>query len=283
MTTSTSLYQLILNLLRDPEALADFQDNPEGYFAACGDFTADDVHDALTLIQDDDSSVRAVPPPVRRSDDSDSDDDSDDSDDDDSDDDSGTEDAIRYLNTYITNNYIDDRDTIVDNSVNQDIDTDGGDFDQDIDIDSVVASGDGSVAAGGDIEDSTITSGDDNQVGDDNVRGEDNVVGDDNQVVGGEDNTVAFGDGDADRADFGDVTVDTGSALSVGSVAAGEVDVDDSFNHETTETTTTTDVEDSFTTDDDVSTSAGDDSSTDVTADSHDETDARVLSPDAAG
>ncbi len=37
MTTSTSLFELLLNLLRDPEALAAYQDDPEGYLASCGD------------------------------------------------------------------------------------------------------------------------------------------------------------------------------------------------------------------------------------------------------
>ena len=47
MTTSTSLYELILNLLRDPQALEDFQDNPDAYLASCGDFSSDDVKDAF--------------------------------------------------------------------------------------------------------------------------------------------------------------------------------------------------------------------------------------------
>src|SRR5687767_6866533 len=141
MTVSTSLYELILNLLRDPKALEDFRDDPDAYLASCGDFSPDDVKDAIELIRDhdDDSSSRdsghtvhvAPPsdPPEPR------------------DGETEHEAAVRYLNTYVTNNYIDDRDTTVDNSVNQQIDTDGGDFDQNIDIDSNVASGDGAVAA----------------------------------------------------------------------------------------------------------------------------------------
>ena len=66
----------------------------------------------------------------------------------------------------------------VDNSVNQQIDTGGGDFDQDIRHPAPTASGDGAVAAGGDIRNSTVTSGDGNQVGDDNIRGDGNVQGD---------------------------------------------------------------------------------------------------------
>ena len=104
---------------------------------------------------------------------------------------------MQYLNTYVTNNYIDDRDTTVDNSVNQQIDTHGGNFDQDIDVHSTVASGDGAVAAGGDIDHSTITTGDHNQVGDGNVAGNGNVVGDHNQAVTGDRDTTSFGHGDA--------------------------------------------------------------------------------------
>ena len=51
--------------------------------------------------------------------------------------------------------------------MNQHIDTDGGNFNQDIGND--VAAGDGAVVAGDDIDDSTITTGDDNQVGDGNI------------------------------------------------------------------------------------------------------------------
>ena len=82
--------------------------------------------------------------------------------------------AVEHLSRFITNNFIDDRDTTVDNSVNQQIDTGGGDFDQDIDIDSNVASGDGAVAAD-DITDSNVVTGDDNVVGDGNVTGDGNV------------------------------------------------------------------------------------------------------------
>jgi hypothetical protein len=222
MTVSTSLYELILNLLRDPKAMEDFQDDPQGYLASCGDFSADDVKDAIELIRDHDDdddnnrdgghTVHVAPPsdpPEPR------------------DGESEHEAAVRYLNTYVTNNYIDDRDTTVDNSVNQQVDTGGGDFDQDIDIDSNVASGDGAVAAD-DISDSSVVTGDGNVVGDDNVTGDDNVIGDDNQVVSGDDNTTSFGDGDATSTDIGgDLTVDDGSSFSSGS---GDTNIDNSDN-----------------------------------------------------
>ena len=82
----------------------------------------------------------------------------------------------------IPNNYtyssVDDRDTIVDQSVNQNIWA-KGDVKQSFD-DSVIASGDGAIAAGDDVDDA-IT-GDGNVVGDGNVtgNGDGNVTGDDN-------------------------------------------------------------------------------------------------------
>jgi hypothetical protein len=222
MTVSTSLYELILNLLRDPKAMEDFQDDPEAYLASCGDFSADDVKDAIELIRDNDDdnsngrdsgpTVHVAPPsdpPEPR------------------DGESEHEAAVRYLNTYVTNNYIDDRDTTVDNSINQDIDNRGGIFDQDIDIDSNVASGDGAVAAD-DITNSDVVTGDDNVVGDDNVTGDDNVVGDDNEVVSGDDNTTSFGDGDATSTEVdGNVTVGAGGSFSSGS---GDTEIDNSDN-----------------------------------------------------
>ena len=229
MTVSTSLYELILNLLRDPKAMEDFQDDPEAYLASCGDFSADDVKDAIELIRDNDDdnsngrdsghTVHVAPPsdpPEPR------------------DGESEHEAAVRYLNTYVTNNYIDDRDTTVDNSVNQQIDTGGGDFDQDIDIDSNVASGDGAVAAD-DITNSDVVTGDGNTVGDENVVGDGNVTGDNAQVVSGDDNTTSFGEGDATSTEVdGDVTVGDGGSFSSGS---GDTVIDNSDN--------STDIEDS--------------------------------------
>jgi hypothetical protein len=206
MTDSSSLLDWILNLLRDPETRAVFEADPNGYAADHGfpELAPRDVYDALCLIADNRSAgydhrgggadgggagVHYPPPPHP---------------------DSG-DDAPRYLRSYLTNNYtsIDDRDTRIDNSVHQRIDTDGGDFHQSMDNDPVAASGDGAVAAGGEIRDSTLTTGDAN------------VVGDGNQAVTGDDNTTAFGSGDAVDASFGDARFGDGSAVSVGGDASG--------------------------------------------------------------
>ncbi|MDT7629962.1 MAG: hypothetical protein QOI50_1892 [Pseudonocardiales bacterium] len=196
MATTTSLLDWLLSLLRDPDARAAFQADPDGYLNECGfhDVSSADVHDALSLISDSDHSHNNhgvhYPPPH---------------------DYHGHNDAGHYLNNYITNNYttIEEHNTNIDNSVHQDIDTHGGDFDQVIDNDPVVASGDGAVAAGGDIRDSTLTTGNGN------------VVGDGNHAVTGDGNTTAFGSGDATTADLGRTNVGDGGSVSIGGNAYG--------------------------------------------------------------
>ncbi|WP_219413875.1 hypothetical protein [Pseudonocardia nigra] len=220
MSENLTLLEFIRELLFNVEMRDYFAAEPEKALEehGLGHLTADDVHDALVLINEEDQDadfsreyntggnhVEALPiavpaAPAHHGDDHGS--------------------AIEYINRYITNNHVDDRDTTVDNSVNQQIDTDGGDFDQDIDIDSTVASGDGAVAAGDDIEDSTIVTGDDNQVGDGNVAGNGNVVGDGNQAVTGNDNTTSFGSGDANSVEVGDdLTVGDGAGFATGGSA----------------------------------------------------------------
>lgn len=212
-----TLMEFLRSLMFDDEARQDFAENPDHALeqAGLGDLNAEDVSDALTMMHDDSQSADfsrdynggdqevniAAPSPVEHHDGG------------------GSESAAEYITKYVTENYVtNEGDTITDNSINQQIDTHGGDFDQDIDIDSVVASGDGSVAAGDDIDDSDITTGDDNIVGDGNVDGDDNtsVDGDDNELVDGDDNVTGFGDGDTSSTDIdGDVTVDDGSSLAV--------------------------------------------------------------------
>ncbi len=276
MTASTSLIDMILNLLRNPSELAAFQQNPTAYLDACGagDVTPADIHDALVLADDEPQShhhIQLPPaPPAPHPAPGESD----------------HEAAVRYLNTYVTNNYVDDRDTTVDNSINQQVHTGGGDFDQDIDVHSVTASGDGAVAAGDDIRDSTITTGNDNQVGDGNLKGDGNVVGDDNQAVTGDHNTTAFGEGNATSTDVdGNVHVGDGGAFASGGDAA--VDNTDSSLHDVGNTSTDNSVNDSFkdssdhsvhdsgnsTVDSSINDSANDNSHTDVHDSFNDESD----------
>src|SRR5882757_8702065 len=182
MATSTSLLDWLLDLLRDPDARAAFLRDPDGYLNECGfhDVSSADVHDTLSLISENDHSNNHhgvhYPPPSH---------------------DYHGGSAGHYLNSYITNNYttIEEHNTNIDNSVHQDIDTHGGDFHQVIDNDPVVASGDGSVAAGGDIRDSTLTTGNGN--------------------------ATAFGSGDATNADLGHTNIGDGGSLSIGGDAYG--------------------------------------------------------------
>ena len=197
MATSTSLLDWLLELLRDPSARAAFQADPQGYLNECGfhDVSGADVHEALTLISDDDhhshSDHNVHYPPPREYHHGDS--------------------PEHVLRSYITNNYttINEHNTNIDDSVHQNIDTHGGDFQQTIDNDPVVASGEGSVAAGHGIRDSSLTSGDHN------------VVGDGNLADTGDDATTAFGSGDASPADVHGLRTGGGSSFSVGGDAGG--------------------------------------------------------------
>lgn len=222
-TQSRSLLDWILDLLRDPDARDQFTSNPEQYAAQQGfeQLSAADVNDALCLAADSQFAghegrsgnwhIPPPPPPPARDHDSGHEG---------RDHDSGHRgdggehsggDGAAYLRNYITNNYttVEDHRTTIDNSVHQNIDTDGGSFDQVIDNDPVVASGEGSVAAGGDIRDSTVTSG------------EGNVVGDDNQAATGAGNTTAFGSGNATNATLDDVRFGDGAGVSLGGDASG--------------------------------------------------------------
>src|SRR6185312_17313016 len=56
MDAAENLIDLILRLLKDPAALAEFQQNPDAVLASCGatNLSAEDVHDALVLADDGD-------------------------------------------------------------------------------------------------------------------------------------------------------------------------------------------------------------------------------------
>ena len=193
---STSLLDWILSLLRDPDARAAFQADPDGYAADHGfqNLSTADVHDALSLLADGDYRFHGhhYPAPEHWEH-------------------HNHESGAHYLRSYIHEHHesFEGHDTDIDNSVHQDVDTHGGDFHQVIDNDPVVASGDHAVAAGGDIRDSTITSGDGN------------VVGDHNHAVTGDHNTTAFGSGDATNAHLDHTSVGDGGAISLGGDAHG--------------------------------------------------------------
>ncbi|MDN5857476.1 MAG: IniB N-terminal domain-containing protein [Pseudonocardia sp.] len=246
-----SLIEFIRQLLSDAGLREQFEADPQATLDAngLGDVSAEDLHDSLVLVRDESDhdsgggygggNYIAAPQPAHHD-----------------------QSPVEYLQTYITNNYtIDDRD--IDNSVNQVVDNRGGVFEQD--IDNVSNSGDGAVVAGDDIDDSTITTGDGNQVGDGNVAGSGNVVGDDNNAVTGDGNTTGFGSGDVSSVG-GDVSVGAGGAFS----GTGNATVDNSDNsvEDSGNTTTTTTFDDSFNQDNDTTTS-DDDSFTATVEDDH--------------
>ena len=257
---ATSLLEFLRELLSDAGLRAQFENDPQGTLNAngLGNVSAADLHDGLSLMCDSSEHDSdnghgggyhvAAPQPVDHD-----------------------QSPIEYLRTYVTNNYtIDDRD--IDNSIHQDIDNRGGHFDQD--ISNVSNSGDGAVVAGDDIDDSTITTGNHNQVGDGNVQGEHNVVGDGNDVVSGSNNTTGFGTGDVSSVGGG-VSVGAGGAFS--GTGNATTDSDSVTQQDVGNTTTTTDFNDSFNqttdieVDDDHSTAvtASDDHSTSTHTDTH--------------
>lgn len=275
MAEHMSLLEFLQELMSNQQARDWFANEPDAALTHYGlaNLSPTDVHDAVVLSQDTQTAdfdreyntghnaAFAPPPPVASHHAG-----------------GDHEAAVDYLNQYITNAYVNDQHTIADHPANHQVDRyHGGDFDQDIDVDNTIATGDGAVAVGGDVEDSEIVTGDDNVVGDDNVTGDGNVVGDGNQAVTGDDNTTSFGSGDATSTSVGgDVNVSNGGAFSSGGDATGEYDVDDSFNE--TETTTTTNNEDSFNQDNDIDTDVNSHNDTETTTDidSHDEIETNV-------
>lgn len=242
MAEPLSLLEFIQRLFTDEELRNLFSDQPDRALEEHGlsDLSEADVRDALVLVDDSQTADFSRDYDTgRNSIDWDSNGGSHGRHDDDHDDDhdgGGHRAAVEHLSRFVTNNFIDDRDTTVDNSINQQIDTDGGDFDQDIDIDSNVASGDGAVAAD-DISNSDVVTGDDNIVGNDNVVGDGNVTGDNAQVVSGDGNTTSFGEGDASSVNVGDdLTLGDGAGFNTGSGAVGidnsDNSIEDSFKQD---------------------------------------------------
>ncbi len=275
MDSARNLIDLIARLLKDPAALAEFQQNPDAVLAACGasNVSPADVHDALVLADDKDDpdpdpkhdndghhSHHVPPPPHPEPGES------------------AHDAAVRYIKEYVTNNYVDDRDTNIDNSVNQQIHTDGGDVDQLIRTTSSTASGDGAVAAAGNVDGSTVTTGHNNQVGEGNIRGDGNVQGDHNDAVSGDHNTTAFGSGAANSADIDHASVSGGGALSVGGQAAGEQHNSDNHDVHDTDNTTKVDIDHSFNEHDEATTGSHNSSDSHYSADSHNDSVSHVHS-----
>lgn len=202
-TIAEALIEFILSLLRDPQLAADFEADPDKVLARAGlaDICATDVRQVLPVVVDrPDVVVKPVPvivpkpvpaKPVK------------------------DPEVVKYLQTVANNYHIDNRSTIVDQSVNQNIWAEG-DVTQVFDQEAVLAVGDQSIAAGNNaLLDQSST---------------DVSVGD--VAIGNTDTDVAISDSFNDSSTNVDATVDA--------------DVAESFNDSSTTTTVDADVTDSF-------------------------------------
>lgn len=214
-TVADALIEFILSLLRDPEAAAEFEEDPDGMLASRGlsSVSHADVCSVAPVLVDRHDVVPApakpvpVPTPSHH--------------------DTPDNPVVREIKN-ITNQFtaIDDRDTIVDQSVNQNIWADG-DVNQTFGNEANVASGDGSMAAGDDIgidktQDNSTTI---------NAGGDANI-GNDTDVTDIDDSYNEDTDASVDTDNSTDVSLD-GSAND----SSTNVDVDDSLNDTSTETT----------------------------------------------
>jgi len=135
-TVADALIEFILSLLRDPDVAAEFEDDPDQVLASRGLQHAgpSDVASVAPVIIERTQVVHvAVPKPVLVERDHSP--------------------VVREIKQVVSHmQWVDDRDTIVDQSVNQNIWAEG-DVTQTFDNEAVVASGDDAVAAG---EDATV-------------------------------------------------------------------------------------------------------------------------------
>ncbi|WP_019179944.1 IniB N-terminal domain-containing protein [Microbacterium yannicii] len=197
-TIADALIEFILSLLNDPAAAEEFDEDPQGTLArnGLGDACVEDVRAVAPVIVDR-PDVHHKPhgghnptPPGPPS--------------------------VEKEITNITNSFsIDNRATIVDQSVNQNIWADG-DVNQIFDQEAIVNSGDNGAAAGEDAEvDNSDT---------------DTTVGD--VAIGNEDTTTNINDS------FDDESTNTETEV--------EVDAEESFNDDSTDVAVDVEVDDSF-------------------------------------
>ncbi|UNK70076.1 IniB N-terminal domain-containing protein [Microbacterium sp. H1-D42] len=168
-TIADALIRFILSLLNDPNAAGEFAARPTATLADNGlqGVCMADVAAVRPVIVDNPRVVHhdnPPPPPPPGPDDHET-----------------VREIIRMVQQYTT---IDARSTIVDQSVNQNIWTEGGDVTQVFDQEAVVASGDDSIAAGDDV--SVVDSDVDVSMGDVSIGNETND-GSFNQTGGGSD------------------------------------------------------------------------------------------------
>ncbi|WP_433285705.1 hypothetical protein ACQPZQ_28395 [Pseudonocardia sp. CA-142604] len=261
MAQPMTLLEFLRELTVNEQARDLYAANPEATLSQYGldNLSPADVRDALVLIEDNetaqytaghfDAQFTTPPVPVSYAG-------------------SEHEAAVEYINRYVSNDYDSDRDSDAGHFLDQNV-RNSGIFDQDVDVDALGASGNGAVVADDGITDSAVVSGDENQVGAGNLSGDNNVVGNGNAAVGGDGNTIAFGDGDANKSALEDVGISHGGALSVGAIATGDYDANGSFNDVDASTRNSTEFDDSFNTDNDSADDSFNEFSTDNNIDSH--------------
>jgi hypothetical protein len=234
-----TLIEFLTNLFSDPEARAEFNEDPQGALQDAGfsDVSAADLKDAIDLVNDGrDTQIQA--PEVSNEDVS----------------------AHEYIQNVVNNI---DNSVTYDNSIN--IDSDGGDvdFNQDnsVSYDSHDITADhGSTVITGDADGANIASGDHAVAGDGNtaVDGDGNTVGDGNTTINGDgDNTVvgdnsnyvgdhataSFGSGDANSTNIhGDVNASHGGSFAAGGSSSS---VDNHSDDDYTDNSHHTDISDS--------------------------------------
>lgn len=216
-TIADALIEFILSLLRDPDAAAEFDADPEAALSSRGlaNTTAADVCAVAPVIAEragvTPAAAAKTPVPVEP--------------------DSPVVREIKTITNSLT--YVDNHNTIVDQSVNQNIWA-GGDVTQVFDNEAVVASGEDSVAAG---DDATIDNSLDNST---NIDAGDDVLID---STGSETTTTDSQNTTTDTTTVTDAS-ETTTTTDSGNTATETETVDDSYNDTTvdyTEQTTDTD------------------------------------------
>jgi len=215
-TVADALIEFILSLLQDPEEAKKFDAAPQAVMASKGlsQVRAEDVCAVAPVIAERPEVVHIVRQ-VRVDDDNN---------------DTGGSSVVREVRNIVNNlQWTDDRDTVVDQSVNQNIWAEG-DVTQTFDQETNVASGDGAIAAGNDVDidqtednSTTITAGEDANVGNDTTT----------TVTEGSGNTAT----DASTTTEAPVTTTTTDSNNDSSTTET---ADDSFNSSAVEYTETT-------------------------------------------
>lgn len=214
-TVADALIEFILSLLQDPEVRAEFEEDPDAALAQRGlnHVSPADVQAVAPVIIER-TQVVQVPVVVRQQ---------------------AAQPEQHHSNPVVREiqqvsqnfSWVDDRDTIVDQSVNQNIWA-KGDVTQNFDNDAMVASGDEAIAAGGSVDvDKTY----DHST---------NIHADDDVNIGNKNDVTTIGDSFNEDTDT-DTTTDDSTNIDLvdsGNDQSTDVDISDSLNEQIDESTT---------------------------------------------